>query len=461
MKRLLLIMSAILLIVIAACGAKGAATTVAPGTVETAQGGLVCTFAGEPGPVVLVNTSTFTDYLDDLHIVGLVRNTDAEAQSYIEFTLTVKDAQGQTLLTDFDGNPVDNETFYPLLDTLVPNETSPFDTYVSLDEGIIPASCTIAFSTATSTSVERGDVTTRNVRSVTDYNGNLYIFGELVNNGNTPAHISSLAGAGVDGSGNVLAASYSMNLVEYLAPAGDPNGLDHGPFGIMIWGPVGPTAQPQVFIDTEVYDTIAAPAVTLEVTSVYLDQYDYVHVVGTATNNGDSQLSFYVQTTLLDTGGQILDTYYVYLPFDPEPGQMIPFDQTSWAQIDFNDAEKESIDHAELQIDPYWVMNFTTQLVYMMPEEITGTDMGSGSYSVTGTVINNSSGPMSTIVVIAYLTDASGKVVGTSYRTVYPEQDVIAPGTILPFEIQWNMPVDTDFSSLSLNAIVIGEVPSQ
>jgi hypothetical protein len=221
------------------------------------------------------------------------------------------------------------------------------------------------------------------------------------------------------------------------------------------------TAQPQVFVDAEVYDAIAAPVITMEVTNIYLDQYDYVHVVGTARNDDNTQLSFYVQTTLVDADDQILDTYYVYLPFDPEPGQMIPFDQTSWAQIDFNDAEKGSIDHAELQVDPYWVMNFTTQLVYMMPEEITGTDMGSGSYSVTGTVINNSSGPMSTIVVIAYLTDASGKVVGTSYQTVYPEQDVIAPGTILPFEIQWNMPVDTDFSSLSLNAIVIGEVPSQ
>jgi hypothetical protein len=465
MKRAIGTLILICLFLVCACGRQAApitgGTTGAVTTAQQAGNPIICRFSGEPGPVVILNTTTFTDYLGDFHVVGLVQNTDSKPAGFVEYNLQVKDAQGQTLLTDAEGNPADFTTFYPLLETLGPSETSPFDTYVSLAEGAVPSSCIISFSTATETTLERADVTAENVRSVTDSNGDVYIFGELVNHGSVPAHIDSLAGAAADATGDILAASYTMNLVEYLAPQGDPSGLDRGPFGIMIWGPVAGTPTPQVFIDAQVTDELPTPQMVVAVTNIYIDQYDYVHVVGTIQNNETVQKSCSIQVTLQDEGGGILDTYFLFPAINLDPGQMIPFDQSSWYQIDFNPTDTAAISSARAQVDPYWMMETSTQQSTLTVSGATLADEGSGSYKVTGTVTNDSGGTLSVIKVIVYLTDASGTVVGTEYDAFYPDAEVYAAGATQAFEVDGMLPVGTDFGSLTLHTIAVGEAPYQ
>ncbi len=462
MKRIGIIIFMITILLLTACGQKGLPGIITTGNANTtATTGVVCEFSGQPGPVVIVSSSTFTDYMDYFHVVGLVENTAAQSMSYIEYNLQVKDAQGETLLTDFDGNSMDSTTFYPLLGTLAPNETAPFDAYYTVPEGSVVSSCTISFSAADSSTAERANVTAENVRMVIDeYNGNVFIFGELVNTGSTPAHIDSLAGAATDEDGNILSASYSLNLVEYLAPTGDPDGLDRGPFGITIWGPVAGDPIPQVFIDALVNEELPTPQISGEVTNFYLDQYDYVHVVGTLENNGTKQVSFSIQVSLLDANGSILDTDYLFPPVNLDPGMVIPFDQSSWYQIDFNDTDKAAIAGAVIQIDPYWVMESSSQQYVLSAADMVGADEGDGEYKVTGTVTNDTGGTLQVINVIAYLTDANGKVVGTSYVLKYPASEVYAIGETESFEVLGMMPVDTDFSSLTFHTLVIGDAPS-
>ncbi|MCJ7586126.1 MAG: hypothetical protein MUO30_15355, partial [Anaerolineales bacterium] len=87
------------------------------------------------GELTIVSTFAFTDEWGEYHVVGELQNGADRVLTSIELTIEIKDASGNSLLKDDNGNVVPTLTFQPLLYTFTPGEASPFGYYLSADAG--------------------------------------------------------------------------------------------------------------------------------------------------------------------------------------------------------------------------------------------------------------------------------------------------------------------------------------
>lgn len=85
--------------------------------------------------MTIASNFAFTDEWGEYHVVGELQNGTDRVLTSIELTIEIKDASGNSLLKDDNGNVVPTLTFQPLLYTLAPGEASPFEYYVSSDAG--------------------------------------------------------------------------------------------------------------------------------------------------------------------------------------------------------------------------------------------------------------------------------------------------------------------------------------
>lgn len=416
------------------------------------------------GPILIESTTSYLDDYGDYYVVALIKNISDQPLKEITFDLQIRDANGESLIFDDSGNPVENTEVSTLLSALAPGEESPLSYYITPPQGTTPASFQLDYAGSEPAGVDRGNLALEHAHFTNDNNGTYYIFGEMVNKGNQPVIINELAGTLVDSAGKTLAANNTLNMVEYLAAAGDAEGLDRAPFGVTIYAPKGTTGELNwnVYVDADVTEPLSTRGVQFALHTLYEDSQGGIHIVGVVRHSDTRQLSFPIQGFLTDAEGNILDTFYYLFPINLDADTNLPFDITSWNQVNYNDADKAAVTHGYAQVDPSWIWEGNE--VYLLGTEENGTpfDMGNGEVRVTGTAVNSTGAALDKMVVmITFFDSAQTTIMGTAYETLWPSGDVFTAGEKMPFDFSMYLDPAQDSSSFVYQIQVIGVQASQ
>jgi hypothetical protein len=412
------------------------------------------------GEVEVVNQSTYTDSDNYFHVVGEIHNSSRKALTQIELTIEIKDADGNSLLKEND-EVVDSLTFYPLLSTLGPDEASPFDYYLSLEDGT-PAEedcCQVTVTGQQTGEVDRADLKVENGQMTTDSSNDIHLTGEIVNQGDTPAQINSLAGAVLNKKGEVIAADWSSTVTRYLSPSGSESGNDRTPFDVTLSGPVDNVDDWHIFLDADRTEAATSTNLKLDIARGYLDSVGFYHVVGTLTNNGEERLSVWLVAGLYAKDDTVLDADTLTVPINLGAGESVPYDFSGFRSVNNNKDEADRIDTSTVQVDHYGTYATTSDFVAL---ETSNEDNAfkTGSWTVKGDVVNSSDHDLSSIVVVADLHDADDKILAVGWTTVYPSGDAeaIAAGDTVQFEFTIYLDPDLDTSNLKFTTYVQGYV---
>ncbi len=412
-----------------ACGGGAAApnsvqATQAPATeaaVDTSQ-------PPQSGTLDLVSAYGYKDSTGYYHVVGTIHNGTGQPINSIQLNLELKDANGKSLLRDSNNQPADTVQFSPALDTLGPDEVSPFDYSVNTADVGEPAPNGFKVTVASSqpAQVTRAKVTIQGIQMVADNSGSLYITGELVNQDSKGAEIASFAGAALDDQGNVVASNDSGSLTRTLAPAGDSSGNDRTPFSIRLDSPGDAAKQPMIYLDAQEADPYTASKVTFQVTNAYFDENKDYHVVGSMTNNDSQTLTVRLVAGLYAKDGTPLDADTVDSAFDLASGQSVPFDFQSFSVVDGLPDVAAKLDHYAVQVDPYWTFKSDANIVELQGADDQKTDNGNGQWDYSGTITNTSGKQLSSVTVVVAAYDAQNKLVAVAITDANSKGSVIA-----------------------------------
>ena len=170
------------------------------------------------------NETTYVDSLGWFHIVGEVLNAGDVWLHYVKITGTLKNANGQV---------VDVETAYALLDYLPPGAKSPFE-LIELDKAKISAiasySLILEFDQATSTPAS--SLTIQGATSSIDSIGILEVVGEVKNNGLATSNSTEIIATFYDNAGKVIDVGST-----YTSPSDIPPSQM---YGFKVFGPSSP-----------------------------------------------------------------------------------------------------------------------------------------------------------------------------------------------------------------------------
>lgn len=409
-------------------------------------------------PIVIESYTSYFDSVDDFYITALVKNTSNQPITSVTFTLQIRDAGGKSLITDSDGNIQESTEINTLLTTLAPGEESPVSYYITPPQGTTPSTFQLDYKSSEPGTVNRANITLEHSHFTNDGSGIYYIFGELVNKGSQPVKINSLAGTLKDGSGNILAANSTLNLVEYLAPAGDSQGLDRAPFGVMIYASKTLSGQVDwsLYPDADTTEPLSVHGVKFAISTIYRDSTGSIHVVGTTSHEDSKQLSYPIQGFLTDKDGNILDTYFYLFPINIDANTVLPFDIDTWGQINYNETDKSAVTNASVQVDASWIWETSDTYVLGTEENGQPNDKGSGEVQVTGTAVNSTGAAVKEMVVMITFFDSNKNVTGTGYETLYPSGETFASGEKAAFDFTIYLDPTQQYTKYDYQIQVIG-----
>ncbi len=415
------------------------------------------TQATATGELAIVNQYGYKDQSGYFHVVGALTNGTDKVATDIELTIEIKDASGKTLLKDGD-NPADSLTFSPLLYTLDAGEVSPFDYYISGDAGE-PDKFNVTVTGQHTGNAQRADLKVENDQIVKDGSGSLYITGELVNNSDKPAQIHSLAGAMLDGNGNVVGANAYGPITRYLDPAGATGGSDRTPFRIRIDDPGDVATQYSEYWDADTIDPATFYDVQTKTQNNYFDTYHNFHLAGEVTNNSKEVLSISLVGGLYASDDKVLDADTLTAPFYLAPGESIPYSFDYFSVVNSIKDQANALDHYTVQTDPYWTSPTSTEVVSLETANDDGSHKGDQVWTFKGDVKNTSQKALSSFIVVVGIYDGD-KLVGANWTSVYPEQgkDSIAPGDTNAYEATVNLDPAVDGTSFKFQTFVQGYV---
>lgn len=389
------------------------------------------------------------------HIVGSVYNGADSAVNNVELALTAKDAEGNTLLRDYSGNPVESITINPLLWTLEPGQSSPFAYSFSLDNGQ-PQTFDVKLINYAATEARAAQVEVQHDQMVSGDDGMLYITGELVNLGETRLDIKGLAGAALDKDNNVVAANTYEAGAGYLAPAGDARGNDRIPFRFNLTGPA-PTAETwAVYVDASPTQTEEVVPLELSEPYTYVDAEGSVHVVGSVTNQAEDTIELYLLAGLYAEDGTVLDAEVINLPYALQPGQSVPYSLNDFSGVDSVAGQIDKIAYTKV-----WVTTAMPNNNYEYVSLNTENDrqeQADGVWSFSGEVANNSDKQLSWATVVVALYDQQGQLLATGDTDIYGETGLIEAQSTTAYELDLNLPVDLDPAKVTVKTLVQGMV---
>lgn len=419
----------------------------------TAEQGIVA------GEVAVTTVYGYVDEYEYFHIVGLVHNDTEDPATNIELTLELVDANGESVLTDFDGNAVDSVEFSPFLYTIAQGETTPFDYYINASE-LDPSELE---GTVTVTDFDEGDVDRGQVEVINDTVtfgefGSIYMTGELVNLSDEPVIVNSLAGALLAPDGTALAADGSFSLTRYLAPNGDEAGNDRTPFSITLDGPADDADTSVFYYDVDVADPVdTASLIAVDITSAYIDDFDNLHIFANIGNNGDEVLSISLVAGLYDEEGTVIDAATASVPIYVGPGDVIPVSFDYFSAVNSTEDLLAAVASYSVQVDPYWTYETSFDVVALETAN-ESSESSDGYVTFTGDVVNTSEESLSSASLILAIYDGEEVLYSSSWTSVYPEEDTIAPGATLPFELTLYIPSDVDTTDYTFFTFVQGYV---
>jgi len=165
----------------------------------------------QPTPSVsILSQSSYVDSLGYCHVVGEVKNNSSNNLDFVQLTATFYNSSNTVVGTDFT---------FTLIDTLVPNQKSPFE-ITELDTAISAQidhySLAVADSTVTGVAPYRG-FTILSQSSSKDVLGYYRVVGEVKNTGTQAATFVMVVGAFYDSTGGVIAAEFTFTNPSDLA----------------------------------------------------------------------------------------------------------------------------------------------------------------------------------------------------------------------------------------------------
>jgi hypothetical protein len=387
----------------------------------------------------------------------LIKNNGSTPYENIELIVEAKDASGNTLITDYDGNPADTTTFYPLTSNLFPGETTAFDYIIYSDTNPTPDKVIVSFSKADKSGNRRSNVVVENAMLFNE-GGNFYISGELVNKSNKPVYIDDLAGAIFSQKGEIMGADWTTNVAYYLPPTGDESGMDLTPFVISIDGPENiPADKYELYVDAIESKEQEIPELYVLLDNNYFDSMGSFHIIGRIENR-DPKRSFstYLLTGLYDANGVVLDAVSSSLPMYIEPGQMVAFDATYFSVVDWYQSQADLVDTFTVQIDPYWTYESPYDVIMLEASNIKQS-LQNNTSSFTGEVTNTGTQDLAWITVQVNLYEGD-VLIATNYTTVFPEGDSITPGATNSFDLNIYLDPDQDTKNVKYEVIAQGAI---
>jgi hypothetical protein len=449
-KAVLYAVVGVLVLSMVACGKSTVATPT-----PTSQPLVVNTPVTPASDLVISSTNSFVDSYGTYRVVGEVVNYSSTIITSIELTLEIKDASGNSLITDDNGNITPNTTISPMLYTLTPGEASPFEYSYDTTKGT-PASYTVTISGKQTGVANRATLKSENVQLADDGSGWYYLTGELVNTGSQWAHINSLAGAVLDDTNNVLSADWTSTYTTELAPTGDVSGRDRTPFEINFPNPTNAT-QWSLYWDADVAENVTDYAFVVKVTNSYFDQNGSAHLVGWVTNNSDQPLGSLVIGGLYSADGTVLDASYSFLSIPMKPGEAVPFNISSFGSVDYNNEQASLVSSYTAQVDTYFTSPPSGEFVDLSAVGETIQKDGA-TWTYSGSVTNNSDKSLSSATVVVLVMDAQNNLIAMEYTTIYPSGDAIAAGETNTYTVSAYLDPAADATGFSTTTMVVGNV---
>jgi len=447
-KIALFVIVVALVLALSACG-KPAVTT------PTSRPPVVNTPVTVSDVLAISSTNAFIDSYGTYHVVGEVINNSKKVLTFIELTVEIKDASGNSLLKDDSGSVTPNTTISPMLYTLAPGESSPFEYTYETSKGT-PDSYNVTITGQQTGNANRASLKSKNVQLVDDGSGWYYLTGELINTESHWVHINSLAGAVMDDSNKVLSADWTSTYTTELAPAGDASGRDRTPFEINFPNPGGAT-QWQVYPDVDITDSVVDYPVGVTISNSYFDQYKSFHVVGWVTNNSDQPLDSLVVAGLYGADNTVLDASYAFVPVPMKPGAAAPFSISSFASINYNSNQAALVSTSTIQADTGFTNSPTNEFVDLTTTGETVQRDGL-TWIFDGSVTNNSDKGLSGITVMVMVMDAQNKLIAMEYTSISPTSDAIAAGETNTYSVSVYLDPAINVTGFTTQTVVIGDV---
>jgi hypothetical protein len=424
-------------------------------TGSTSQPPIVETPITQLEVLTIANTSSFIDAFGTFHVVGELKNYSNEVLNSIELTIEIRDASGNSLIKDENGEVTTNAIFYPMLYTLAPGEASPFEYSYDTNYGT-PASFNVIISGQVVGGNNRATLVEENIQIVDDGSGRIYLTGELVNTGNQWAHINSLAGGVLDDANNLLSADWTVTFTTELAPAGDPLGRNRTPFEIDFPNPGGGT-QWKLYYDADMTENVIDYPIEIKVTNYYIDENASAHLIGWITNKSDQPLDSLVVAGLYAEDGTVLDSSYAFIPVPIEPGLAAPFNISTFWKVNNNPDLSSQVNAYSIQYDPWFTSITTNEYVELSATGEIVEKVG-GTWTFNGDVPNSSGRNLSGATVAILIMDGQNNLIATQFTSIYPSGDAILPGEINTYSVSVNLDPAVDTSNFITETIIIGDI---
>jgi hypothetical protein len=425
-------------------------------TMPTSQQPVIDTPVAPSGDLVIASTKSFVDAFGTYRVVGQVINNSSSVLNSIELTIEVKDASGNSLLKDDNGNITPYAIFYPMLYTVAPGEASPFEYSYDTTNGT-PAAFSVAITGQASGNAYRATLQWEDVQLVDDGSGSYYLTGKLVNTGSQWAHINGLAGGVLDDSNNLLSVNLASTYTTELAPAGDTNGDDRTPFEITFPIPGGSTKW-QLNWDADVTDNVADYSMEVKITNRYFDQDGSARIVGWITNNSTQTLNVSnVVAGLYATDGTVLDAGNSSVPVPIKPGSATSFSISEFGIVNHNPGQAALVQTCSAQVDQYFTLPTPFEFVDLNADTETVQKDGA-TWIINGSVTNKSGVSLSTVAVVVMIMDTQNKLVAMEYTSINPTGDAISSGETNPYLVSVYLNPAVDATSFTTSTVIIGKV---
>ena len=408
------------------------------------------------GDLVITSTNAFVDAFGTYRVVGQVDNNSSTVLNSIELTIEIKDASGTSLLKDDNGNITPNAIIYPMLYTLAPGVSSPFEYSYDTTNGT-PASYNVTITGQATGNANRATLQWENVQLVDNGSGLYFLTGKLVNTGNQWAHIKGLAGGVLDDSNNLLSANLATTYATELAPTGDTNGYDRTPFEITFPNP-GSSTKWQLYWDADVTDSATDFPMEVKVTNTYFDQDGSARIVGWITNNSTQTLDdSHVVAGLYAVDGTVLDAGNSIVPIPVKPGAAGPFSISEFGIVNNNPDQAALVQTCSAQVDPYFTSPASYESVDLSATEETVQKNGA-TWTFDGSVSNTSGKSLSGITLVAMVMDAQNNLVAVEYTSIFPSGDAIAAGETNSYSVSVYLNPAADATAFTTTTMIVGDV---
>jgi len=375
------------------------------------------------------------DHYGGQHIVGEIRNENSFPVQSIKMKVSITDANGETVLRDARNKPIPEALFNPFLNILFPGESSGFD-YSLSPLASTAADYQVTFSSALKANTEKADVRIEKTHIQHSMYGTSFFMGEVVNHGSQPARVEGLGVAVLGEDGKILDTNVASSLVQYLAPAKDPDGLDKSTFSIPLRGSFGDRVQWQTYISSVITGRMNLPAVHILESHQFVDSLGYFHLIGLIGNESPIPFFFPLLGSLLEKNGDVLDSAAGYLPVDMQPGSVSAFDLLDWKVVNHNVALQAMIHETKIQIDPSRIFPSKQRYFQLIPSNVQESRNDQGVWTIKGRINNFWPIPFRSIVVIVSIFSGQNHLVATNYQWVHPINILLEGGRKAQFDLQ-------------------------